>query len=181
MPSNEAIDTKGLTNGDPPAFPPNVFIFSPATPMAAKALLNGRMFTRLTVCTQTNALQLVGASSDKDTFEVDETFCLCHRNIVLIFDSGIEGKDLQDLHHEHFRAICLVLKNKDITLDIAGCVFDAPTALQAGFQLEELSSGSVLTIDIMSGDCSSDDDEDEPDEASVQWTPINEDLESTNS
>jgi hypothetical protein len=160
MSSTNATDTRGLANGDPPALPPNVFIFSPITPMTAKALLNGCMFTRLTVGAQTKPPQLIDALRNKERPEVDETFCLYHRNIVLIFDSDAEGKDLQDAHHEHFRTVCLALKDKNINLDVAGCVFDTPTALQAGFQLEELSSGSVLAVDIMSEDSSDDNDED---------------------
>jgi hypothetical protein len=181
MSFTKAMDTKSLTTGDPLALPPNVFIFSPATPMAAKALLNGRMFTRLTVGAQTKTSQLVEALRNKQQPEVDETFCLCHRNIVLIFDSDAEGKDLQDAHHEHFRLVCLVLKDKNINLDIGGCVFDVPTALQTGFQLEELSSGSILAIDLMSGDSSSDDDYEDSDDARVQWLPMSEELESTKS
>jgi hypothetical protein len=179
MSSTEVTGAKGQTNGDPPTLPPNVCIFSPTTPMAAKALLNGRMFTRLTVSAQTKPPQLMSALRNKERLEVDDTFYLCHRNIVLIFDSDVEGKDLQDAHHEHFRAVCLALKDEHINLDVAGCVFDTPTALQAGFQFEELSSGSVLAIDIMSEDSSSDDDGEDSDDAIVQGFQINEDVESS--
>lgn len=78
---------------------------------------------------------------------------------MLVFDSTRDGvEDVKDAHHEHVRAVCLALKDGDIGLDIAGCVFDAPEALQAGFQCERLSDGAVMIVDIMSG---GDDDSDE--------------------
>jgi len=177
MSSAKATDMNSLSNGDLPVLPSNVFIFSQATSNAAKALLNGRIFTRLTVVADTEPSQLVEALRSKQQPEVDETFCLFHHNIILIFDS--EGQDLEDAHHEHFRTVCLALKEKNINLDVAGCVFDAPTALQAGFQLEEMSSGSVLVIDIMSGDNGSDDDDQDSDGVGVQRFLVNEDVEST--
>jgi hypothetical protein len=181
MSSTKAMGTKDQTDSGPPTLPQNVFIFSPAAPVAAKALLNGCMFTRLTIGRQTKPAQLLDALRNKQQLEVDETFCLCHGNVILIFDSDMEGKDLQDIHHEHFRTVCLVLKDEDITLDVAGCVFDTPTAVQAGFQLEELSSGSVMVVDIMSGDDSSDDDDEDSDDAGVQLFPTIGDIESTKS
>jgi hypothetical protein len=184
MSSAEATDTKRGTDGDIPTLPENVCIFSPATPTSAKALLNGRMFTRLAISAQTTPLQLVNALRDNNQRGVDDTFHLCHRSIILIFDGAIDGKDLQDTHHEHFRAVCLVLKDNDISLDVAGSVFDVSTPLQAGFQLEEMSSGSVLAVDVMGGDDGSDDDDDDDDEdddAGVQWFPVDEDVEGTKS
>jgi hypothetical protein len=182
MSSTEVTNTNGMSNSDPPALPPNVFIFSPAILKATNALLNGRIFTRLTVTAHTKSSQLVDAFRNTQQPEVNETFCIHHRNIVLIFDSDVQGQDLQDAHHEHFRAVCLALKDKNVNLDVAGCVFDAPTALQAGFQLEVMSSGSVLVIDIMGADnASSDDDDQDDDGTGVQGFLLNEDLESTKS
>jgi hypothetical protein len=182
MSSAKVTNTNSPSNGDPPALPPNVFIFSPSIPKATNALLNGRIFTRLTAAAQTKSSQLVDAFRNTQQPEVLETFCIHHRNIILIFDSDVQGQVLQDTHHEHFRAVCLALKDKDINLEVAGCVFDAPTALQAGFQLEVMSSGSVLVIDIMSGDDASDDDDDQDDDgAGVQGFLLHGDLESTKS
>ncbi|KAK2052893.1 hypothetical protein LY76DRAFT_609551 [Colletotrichum caudatum] len=146
-----------------PVLPPNVTIFSPAKPSAAEALLNGRIFTRLTANAQAEPSKLAAALEDASRRAVgDDAFCLGHRNVVLIFDAGEDGADATDAHHEHFRLVCLALKDADIGLDVAGCIFDAPSALQAGFQLDALSSGSVLVIDLMGGgDQDSDEEDDE--------------------
>ncbi|KAF2425564.1 hypothetical protein EJ08DRAFT_572629, partial [Tothia fuscella] len=140
-----------------PALPSNVFLFSPASPTTAKALLNGDLFSRLTAGAQTKPEQLADALSTKQHPELNESFYFCHRNVILIFDRYIEGEDLQDTHHEHFRSVCLALKDADISLNVVGCVFDVSTALKAGYQFEELSSGSVMVVDIMGGNSGSDD------------------------
>ncbi|KAI3554867.1 hypothetical protein CABS01_05400 [Colletotrichum abscissum] len=150
-----------------PALPPNVTIFSPSKPSTAKALLNGSIFTRLTANAQTEPSKLEAALRDVTRPEVNDTFCFSHRNVVLIFDGEKNGDDATDQHHEHFRLVCLALKDADISLDVAGCIFDAPEVLQAGFQLDTLSSGSVLVIDLMGGD-DDDDDSDEDDEAAAE-------------
>ncbi|OHF02125.1 hypothetical protein CORC01_02704 [Colletotrichum orchidophilum] len=151
-----------------PALPPNVTIFSPASPTTAKALLNGSMFTRLTANAQTEPSKLEATLRDVARPEVNDTFCFSHRNVVLIFDGEKDGADATDQHHEHFRLVCLALKDADISLDVAGCIFDAPEILQAGFQLDTLSSGSVLVIDLMGGDDDDDEDSDEDDEAAAE-------------
>ncbi|TQN66269.1 hypothetical protein CSHISOI_09164 [Colletotrichum shisoi] len=156
-----------------PTLPPNVKIFSPAQPSTATALLNGRIFTRLTANAQTEPSKLAAALRDAARPEVSDTFCFSHRNVVLIFDDGEkDGADVTDAHHEHFRLVCLALKDADISLDVAGCVFDTPDVLQAGFQLDTLSSGSVLVIDLMDEDDDDDDDDDdsgeEGDEAAAE-------------
>ncbi|KAJ0297812.1 hypothetical protein COL5a_011089 [Colletotrichum fioriniae] len=150
-----------------PALPPNVTIFSPSKSSTAKALLNGSIFTRLTANAQTEPSKLKAALRDVARPEVNDTFCFSHRNIVLIFDGKKDGDDATDQHHEHFRLVCLALKDADISLDVAGCIFDAPEVLQAGFQLDTLSSGSILVIDLMGGD-DDDDDSDEDDEAAAE-------------
>ncbi|KAM0328789.1 hypothetical protein ACHAQA_005203 [Verticillium albo-atrum] len=150
-----------------PELPPNVIIFSPANPSAAEALLNGRIFTRLTTTTSTTPAQLLAAVKNIAKTEIREEFCLPYRNGILIYD-GVDAEqddaDLQDLHHEHFRLACLALKDADIDLDVSGCVFDARSILQAGFQLDTLSPGTVLVIDLMDNDDDDEDDEDEDDE-----------------
>lgn len=76
-----------------------------------------------------------------------------------MFDAAREGvADVTDAHHEHVRAVCLALKDADIGLDIAGCVFDSAHSLQAGFQFDRLSDGAVMVVDIMSGDDEEDSD-----------------------
>lgn len=70
--------------------------------------------------------------------------------MALVFDAGEE--DVKDAHHEHVRAVCLALRDRDIGLDIAGCVFDASQSLQAGFQFDRLSGGAVMVIDLMSSE-----------------------------
>ncbi|KAK2031667.1 hypothetical protein LX32DRAFT_637054 [Colletotrichum zoysiae] len=150
-----------------PVLPPNVTIFSPAKPSAADALLNGCIFTRLTANAQAEPSKLTAALEDASRRAADDdAFCLGHRNVVLIFDAGRDGADVADAHHEHFRLVCLALKDADISLDVAGCVFDSPSALQAGFQLDTLSSGSVLVIDLMGGD--GQDSDEEGDEAAAE-------------
>lgn len=150
------MDTK-----EHPVLPQNVSIFSPGRPATAKALLDGRLFTRL-VTVGTDSSQHTQALGNK--VGVHDTFLLAHHNVLLLFDSDAEGKDLQDAHHEHFRTVCLMLKDEDINLDFAGCVFDVTDALQAGFQLEGLSLGSVMVVDVMSGGGGSEDDSDSEDD-----------------
>ncbi|KAK1973240.1 hypothetical protein LZ30DRAFT_788070 [Colletotrichum cereale] len=163
------MDAKGSSaaqGSSAPVLPPNVAIFSPAKPSTAEALLNGRIFTRLTANAQAEPSKLAAALKDAPRHAVDDTFCFSHRNVVLIFDGEKDGADVTDAHHEHFRLVCLALKDADISLDVAGCIFDASSALQAGFQLDTLSSGSVLVIDLMGGDDEDSDDED--DEAAAE-------------
>ncbi|KAK8131414.1 hypothetical protein PG984_007852 [Apiospora sp. TS-2023a] len=155
-------DVSGSSGAASPALPANVAIFTPAEASTAKALLNGRLFTRLTVGAKTEPAKLSKALKSHGAY------CTSHRNIVLIFDgdsSGAEG--VEDLHHEHFRLVCLAFKDNDISLDVAGCIFDVPNVLQAGFQLDELKSGSVLVIDLMGGE-DDDDDSDDDDDAGLE-------------
>ncbi|GKT63814.1 hypothetical protein ColTof4_04607 [Colletotrichum tofieldiae] len=164
------MDAKGLSTvqvSSAPALPPNVTIFSPAKASTAEALLNGRVYTRLTANARTEPSKLAAALKDAARPEVNDTFCFSHRNVVLIFDGERDGADVTDAHHEHFRLVCLALKDADISLDVAGCIFDATDVLQAGFQLDSLSSGSVLIIDLMGGDDDEDSD-DEDDEAAAE-------------
>lgn len=60
-----------------------------------------------------------------------------HRNVVIIFD------DEQDAHHEHFREVCLRLKDHDLGLEFSRCVFDAENTLQAGIELDDLNGSAV--------------------------------------
>lgn len=110
---------------------------------------------------QTEPAQLAAAL--KENPKVNDGFYLCHRNAILVFDG--EGGDVEDAHHEHVRAVCLALKDADMSLSIAGCVFDAADVLQAGFQLDALSRGAVMVIDLMSDDDDDSDDDDEDAEA----------------
>ncbi|KAF9877433.1 hypothetical protein CkaCkLH20_05133 [Colletotrichum karsti] len=140
-----------------PTLPPNVTIFTPKDPTAAQALLHGKLFTRLTITDKTTPAQIAAAL--KKAEGISETFCLTHHNVILIFDED------QDTHHEHFRVVCLALRDADIGLSVAGCVHDAEGALGAGFQLDVLSSGSVLVIDLMGGD---EEDESEDEEEALK-------------
>ncbi|KAG8166950.1 hypothetical protein KVR01_002639 [Diaporthe batatas] len=144
-----------------PSLPPNVSIFSPKDPSASNAVLNGHMFSRLTTSSQTAPSQLAAALAASPG--VSETFCLSHGPAVLVFDAEKPGVDLKDSHHEHVRAVCLALKDADISLSISGCVFDASEVAKAGFQLDGLSRGAVMVVDLMhedEDDSDSGDDED---------------------
>ena len=149
------------TTDAPPALPPNVSIFSPNSSDAATKLLNASLFTRLSASSSTSPDQLSAAL--KSASNVSESFCLTHGNAILIFDGSVQGSELEDAHHEHFRAVCLALKDADIGLDVAKCVHDAENVLQAGFQLDAMKQGSVLVIDLMHTD-ESDEDSDEEEE-----------------
>lgn len=159
MSSSKAKTTNSISNGNPPALPPNVTIFSPALPSTIQVLQTSSLFTRMRVGANTSPSDLADALSTGRRYKVDETFCLRHQNIILIFDSASEEKDLQDAHHEHFRSVCLLLRDHDITVDVAACVYDATTALQASFQFEKLNSVSILIIDLMSEGDSSDEED----------------------
>ncbi|EGY23618.1 uncharacterized protein VDAG_05056 [Verticillium dahliae VdLs.17] len=164
----------------PPQLPPNVTIFSPRAPSAADALLSGRIFTRLTTTAATTSAQLAAVLRKIQTppGTAGESFCLAYNGGILIFDGGDaepqeeeeeeeekgEDEELLDAHHEHFRAVCLALKDEDVDLDVSGCVFDAKSVLQAGFQLDALSPETVLVIDLVDNDDDDDDAEDDDDE-----------------
>lgn len=146
-----------------PVLPPNVSIFSPKDHGASKAVLGGHIFSRLTTSSQTEPSQLAAAL--KTSSGVSEAFCLSHGGAVLVFDAERPGVDLKDSHHEHVRAVCLALKDADISLSISGCVFDAAEAVKAGFQLDGLSRSAVMVVDLMhedddGSDSDSGDDED---------------------
>ncbi|ROW14038.1 hypothetical protein VPNG_04044 [Cytospora leucostoma] len=106
------------TSSNAPVLPSNVSIFTPTSPDASKALLNGRIFSRLTVSAQTDPAQL--AATLKASPKVSDGFYLTQRNSILVFDSETEGVDVKDAHHEHVRAVCLALKDADMSLSIAG-------------------------------------------------------------
>ncbi|KAF5001090.1 hypothetical protein FGRMN_1284 [Fusarium graminum] len=125
--------------------PANVCIFAPKKASAVDALLNASVFTRLVTSASTTPEKLAAI---KKYPGVQEDFCLIHRNAVLIFDGGSED-EVDDLHHEHFRIICLALKEYDIGLDVAGCIHDATDVLGAGFQLDKLNEKSALVIDLV--------------------------------
>jgi hypothetical protein len=153
--------SKVASSAATPALPDNVCVFSPADPNAASALLNGRIFTRLTASIQTEPSKLSAALRNLLRPEACELFCLLHRHAILIFDSKGDDEELQNLHHEHFRLVCLALKDADIGLVVSGCILDAPNVLQAGFQLDKMSLGSVLVIDLMSEEDDDDSDLDD--------------------
>ncbi|KAJ4303354.1 hypothetical protein N0V90_002247 [Kalmusia sp. IMI 367209] len=147
--------TSNSTSISLPALPPNVTIFTPKPSSAAQALLNARLFTRLTASASTSPDQLSKALRFHSN--IDETFCLKHRNSILIFNGGKESATREDAHHSHFRA------DADIGLDVAKCVHDAENVLEAGFQLEAMNEESVLVIDLMQAEDEDDSDEDEDD------------------
>lgn len=147
-----------------PTLPDNVSIFSPIKTSAVDALLEARLFTRLVASDRTGPEEL--AAAIKTYPGADESFWLSHDNVVLIFDGGEEGRsdeELENEHHEHFRIICLALKEHDIGLDVAACIHDATDALSAGFQFDRLNETSALVIDLVEveGDSDSDTDEEE--------------------
>ena len=164
-----------------PALPHNVLIFSPSSPDAAKALLNGRIFTKLAATTRTTPEQLAAVVQKIAPKESREKFCLPFRKGILIFDGAdpeTEQEKLTDEHHEHFREVCLALKDADINLDFSACIFDADQILKAGFQLDAMSQGAVLVIDLMDSgdeddDDDSDDEEDEDEDDEVTEAKLN--------
>lgn len=142
-----------------PILPPNVSIFSPKDKAISNALLDGQIFSRLTVSSRTEPSRLTKAMRANTVAKQSQI--LIHNNVVLVFDAKREGvDDVKDAHHEHVRAVCLALKDADIGLDIAGCVFDSASSLQAGFQFDRLSDGAVMVVDLMSGDEEDSGDED---------------------
>lgn len=161
MPS-ENIAKEGTASNPPPSgtdsaarptLPPNVSIFSPPTPAVSEALLLGRIFTRLTISLNSNT-HISDTLLKRSELETQQ-FWLVHQNVVLVFDSAEnadeEEEKVKDRHHEHVRSVCLALKDGDLSLSIAGCVFDAKDAVGAGFQFDRLSGGAVLVIDLMDG------------------------------
>lgn len=159
--SNKETNAQAAPNK--PALPPNVSIFSPKDPSASKAVLSGRIFSRLTTSSQTEPSRLAAAL--EASAGVSEAFCLSHGGAVLVFDAERPGADLKDGHHDHVRAVCLALKDADISLSISGCVFDAAEVVKAGFQLDGLSRGAVMVVDLMHEDDDSDSDSGDDEDA----------------
>ncbi|KAF4437567.1 hypothetical protein F53441_13016 [Fusarium austroafricanum] len=139
-----------------PNLPANVHIFSPKNPSSVTSLLSATRFTRLVSSASCTPAKLAAI---KKFPGVSEDFCLIHRNAVLIFDGEKEGSELEDLHHDHFRVICLALKENDIGLDVAGCIHDATDSLGAGFQLDKLNDKAALVIDLVVEEDSDDEDD----------------------
>ena len=131
--SSKASDAEWPTDGPTTerevSLPPNVSIY--AGPSSAE-LLHASIFTRLVTTVQDWAQLAAALGSDC------ATFCHQYQNIVLVFDKNL------DTHHEHFRQVCLRLKdNGDLGLDYGRCIFDADSSLQAGFQMDKLQGGAV--------------------------------------
>lgn len=131
--------TKMAENGNQSAMPseaqlpPNVSIY---TGPSRAQLLRGKIFTRLAT-TAPDAAKLAAALAGNDC----AAFCHQHQKAVLIFDDEL------DAHHEHFRQVCLRLKEHgDMGVEYGRCVFDADNALQAGFQMDQLKDGSISTL-----------------------------------
>jgi len=160
-----------------PQLPHNVLIFTPTESSSASALLKGRIFTKLVTTTRTTTDQLQSAVEKLGPKENRESFCLPFRKGILIFDGAtpeMEQEELTDVHHEHFRQVCLALKDSDINLDFSACIFDADDVLKAGFQLDAMSKGAVLVIDLMdTGDEESDSDSDENEDDATTEANLN--------
>jgi hypothetical protein len=160
-----------------PQLPHNVLIFSPANTNSANALLSGRIFTKLATTNRTTSEQLQAAIDKIASKESRESFCLPFRKGILIFDGAtpeMDQEELTDVHHEHFRQVCLALKDCDINLDFSACIFDADDVLKAGFQLDAMSKGAVLVIDLMdAGDEESDSDSDEDEDGETTEANLN--------
>jgi hypothetical protein len=171
MPANQTKQS-GL-----PELPHNVLIFSPADSSSANALLKGRMFTKLATTNRTTSEQLQGAVDNIGPKESRESFCLPFRKGILIFDGAdpeMEQEKMTDTHHEHFRQVCLALKDCDINLDFSACIFDADDVLKAGFQLDAMSKNAVLVIDLMdAGDEESDSDDSEDEDVATTEANLN--------
>ncbi|KAI0100378.1 hypothetical protein GGR51DRAFT_564186 [Nemania sp. FL0031] len=156
--SSKASDAEQLTDGPTTerevSLPPNVSIY--AGPSSA-ALLRASIFTRLVTTVQDPAKLAAALGSDC------ATFCHQYQNVVLIFDEDL------DTHHEHFRLVCLRLKdNGDLGLDYGRCIFDVGSSLQAGFQMDKLQGGAIMVVDLQDrDDDDSEDDSDAEDDASL--------------
>ncbi|KAI1264760.1 hypothetical protein F5Y18DRAFT_389979 [Xylariaceae sp. FL1019] len=136
------------------SLPPNVSIY---TGPSGAQLLRASLFTRLATTVQEPAQLATALGPDC------AAFCHQHQNVVLIFDEDL------DTHHEHFRQVCLQLKEHgDLGLEYGRCIFDAATSLGAGFQMDQLQGGDVMIVDLQDyNDEESDDDDDEEDDASL--------------
>ncbi|KAF2008372.1 hypothetical protein BU24DRAFT_429403 [Aaosphaeria arxii CBS 175.79] len=154
------------TQAAPTGLPEHVSIYSPSDAQAGDDLFNAQIFTRLSISSSTSSRVIATAlatSSNSTNNTVSQSFCVQHNNVLLVFDT--DTKDDCDLHHEHVRTVCLMLKDHDYAIDYARCVFDAVSAQQAGFQFDKMNGGSILIVDIMAlqdeeDDTSSDEGED---------------------
>lgn len=128
------MSTAGNQTAVPPEaqLPPNVSIY---TGPSSTQLVGAKVFTRLAT-TAPDPAKLATALAGDDC----ATFCHLHQKSVLIFD------EVLDTHHEHFRLVCLRLKEHgDMGVEYGRCVFDAENALQAGFQMDQLKGGAIST------------------------------------
>ncbi|KAI0544204.1 hypothetical protein F4679DRAFT_589759 [Xylaria curta] len=146
--------TDGLTTEREVSLPPNVSIY--AGPSSAR-LLRASIFTRLVTTVPDPAKLAAALGSDC------ATFCHQYQNVVLIFDEDL------DTHHEHFRQVCLHLKdNGDLGLDYGRCIFDVGSYLHAGFQMDKLQGGAIMVVDLQDRDDDDrEDDSDAEDDASL--------------
>lgn len=131
--SFKAFDAEQLTDRPTTerevSLPPNVSIYVGPN---SEGLLRASIFTRLVTTVQDPAK--LGAALGSNC----ATFCHQYQNVVLIFDDDLEP------HHEHFRQVCLRLKdNGDLGLDYGRCIFDVGSSLQAGFQMDRLQGGAI--------------------------------------
>ncbi|TRX92001.1 hypothetical protein FHL15_007098 [Xylaria flabelliformis] len=156
--SSQASDAEQLTDGPTTerevSLPPNVSIY---TGPSSAGLLRASIFTRLVTTVQDPAELAAALGSDC------ATFCHQHQNVVLIFDEDLNP------HHEHFREVCLRLKdNGDLGLDYGRCIFDVGSSLHAGFQMDKLQGGAVMVVDLQDRDDDDrEDDSDAEDDASL--------------
>lgn len=178
-PGSGSDSQPAAATAEPVVLPPNVSIYSGP---AHQRLLGATLFTRLaTTLGADNGDRLGSALKGNDGAEDLAAFCHVHQhNVVLIFDGapqpqehqrqpGGDPEDEADAHHEHFRAVCLRLKDSDISLDYGACRFDVRTSLEAGFQTEGLSGDAVLLVDLMEQGQDSDDDDDDDSEGDADF------------
>jgi hypothetical protein len=161
--------------------PAHVSVFSNKDITASDNLLNAKIFTRLSISSSTTSQALAAAispSSKSQADSIDPTFCLQNNNVLLVFDVDVE-KD-RDLHHEHVRTVCLMLKEQDFSVDYARCVFDASTAQQAGFQFDKMARGAVMVVDLMAMQDEEEDSSDEEDDEDGESGPLQQTNEDAN-
>ncbi|KXJ87461.1 hypothetical protein Micbo1qcDRAFT_236359 [Microdochium bolleyi] len=157
-----------------PTLPPNISIYTGA---AKPQLLSATLFTRLatTALEPSKLSAALREGGDSNGSGAVGSYCHQHHTAVLIFDGAAsstagekdssqeEEEAAQDRHHEHFRDICLRLKDADIGVQYGRCVFDAGSAIAAGFQLDQLKSGDIMVVDLQQIEDDEDDSGDDKD------------------
>ncbi|KAL1613522.1 hypothetical protein SLS54_010529 [Diplodia seriata] len=113
----------------------NVTVWTPL-PSAFEKARRATIFTR--VGTRHSNAMLTAAM--EATPDVDQSFCLCVNNVVLIFSAS------PDQHHLDVRKILQMLRDHSMRADMNDSVFDCANSIDAGIKLDQVGEHKVYMV-----------------------------------